>query len=103
MRRLFGTEQPIADMATDNFVQLSSMVHARCGRLVDELWKGLWSVWSQTHSQFFCTNFVRSLWIKLRNSTHLSHMVYTQVFVRFSSVTGRVLPTVHTANNNYYF
>lgn len=103
MRNLFSNTLCGVAEAVDDFVWLPSMLCAGCGRLVDELWKALWSVWSQTHNQIFCTIFVRSLWMKTSNFTHLFRSLYAQVYDNFSSVTRRLLPTIHTANNNYYF
>lgn len=84
------------------FAETANEWNTGCGVAVEYFSKSLRTTKAAFTRPNFCTLFVPSLWVKIASFTRLIRSTCAQILVVSSSVNGLVLPTTHSANNNYY-
>ena len=84
------------------FAETANEWNMGCGVAGEYFGKTLRTIQAAFTRPGFCTLFVPSLWVKMASFTRLIRSICAQVSAVSSSVSGLVLPTTHSAYNNYY-
>ena len=79
---------------------LSSIVVWTCGVLVGKLRTALRTTAVFVPSPTFCTNFVRSLWVRSSTSALVLRTACAHFYYAFQSVRSLLIPTIHRP---YYY